>query len=332
MIRISIRRSTRTTLAMLLLAATTSYGNNTHPQHDSTDVSPAPHADPHAESMEAALDQLTRNLPPNDLRLLEPYLDVALARQRSGDHEAAIAALEQALHIHRIHHGLFDPGQLTVVEKLLESHHALGRWQQVDDLHHYRFHVAREQIPAGTDTRMAALLELTRWKLHAAEQGLLDNPLHGTHEVAELHRRELQLLPPDAPDDQVALHHVAIADMELAQARQKLLAPFGGNGGFGIVMPSLGLHGPLQLVEDGQGRAALIEDFDLHMHTEHQRIDTLDVSRHLYEFKSSIARAHKLAGQQPPTVAATGQLLGQSIQRSIDDYNGFVASVVLGRF
>ena len=331
MIRISARRSTRTTLAMLLLAAsTTSNGNTTHPFHDSTYAAPA--STTHSTAAEAALDTLVQTLPPTDLRLLEPHLDVALARQRNGDHEAAIDALQQALHIHRMHHGLFDPGQLAVVERLLESHYALGRWQQVDDLQHYRFHIARHQIAAGTGTRLAALLELTRWKLHAAKHGLLDNLLQGTHEVAELHRRELQLLPPDAPSHQLAMHHVSIADMELEQARQKLRAPFGASAGFGMVAPALGLHGPLQLLDNGHGQPALIEDFELPVNAEHHAIDALDVSRHLHEFKSAIARAHKLANQEPPSMAATGQQLGQSIQRSIDDYNGFVASVVLGRF
>lgn len=328
MIRISIKRSTRTiTLALLLATAATGNANTSQ-----SAASDKVQASAELAAMEAGLQQLTQVLPPTDLRLLEPQWDLALARQRNGDHEAAIATLEQALHIHRIHHGLFDPGQLALVERLLESHYALGRWQQVDDLQHYRFHVARQQIPAGTHTRLSALLELTRWKLHAAEHGLLSDLLQGTHEVAELHRRELQLLPTDIPADQAALHHVAIADMELAQARQKLLSPFGGSTAAAIALPALAPHGQLQLLDDGRGQPVLVETGNLHFDTDYQLVDSFDVSRHLHEFKSAISRAHALAGNKAPALAATGQQLGQSIQRSIDDYNGFVASVVLGRF
>ena len=330
MIRISMKVASRTTTLALLLAAATA-GNANTSQPLTTDTDPGTAATQVA-AMEAGLQQLAQVLPPTDLRLLEPQWDLALTRQRNGDHEAAIAALEQALHIHRIHHGLFDPGQLELVERLLESHYALGRWQQVDDLQHYRFHVARQQIPAGTNTRLSALLELTRWKLHAAEHGLLSDLLQGTHEVAELHRRELQLLPTDTPADHAALHHVAIADMELAQARQKLLSPFGGTAVAAIALPALAPHGPLQLIDGAHGQRMLVETGNLRFDTDYQLVDSFDVSRHLHEFKSAIARAHALAGNRPPALAATGQQLGQSIQRSIDDYNGFVASVVLGRF
>jgi tetratricopeptide (TPR) repeat protein len=208
------------TIPLLLLATASSYANTYHPPHSPLDTQAS--LEIHVAALEAQLTQLGSELPPQDLRLIEPQQDYARALQQLGRHEQAIAAFGAALQIHRSHHGLFDIDQLALVDRLLESHMALGQWEAVDDLQHFRYQIARHALPAGADTRIDALMQLTVWKLRASEHGLLEHSLRDADEVADLHRRELDLVEHAGKPDQVARHHLGIADLALLQARAKV--------------------------------------------------------------------------------------------------------------
>jgi len=329
--RLSISSSISLSLCSLLLVSAVAASANTT---DSIDQATDLHLElkSRTSALEQELNQLSSELHPTDLLLAEPHMDLAHANQSLGNHAEAINGFEKALHIYRINHGLFDLRQLTVVENLLVSHYALGRWEDIDNLQHLRFHLAKQQIPPGAETRLSALMGLTMWKLHAAENDLLANPLAAAHEVAELHRKELELLPADAPADSLALHHLGIAEMELTLARQKVRAPFAMGLDSSMPMARLGLHGNIRLVDDNSSSSSLVESFDQLPITGNERLDVFHISRHLYEYKSSLSKAHSLAHQPGPHSPHHHEVLEQSIKRSIDNYNGFVAKVVLGSF
>ncbi len=336
MIRIGINAKSRLSISLslslcslLLVSAVAASANTTDSMDQATDL----HSElkSRTSALEQELNQLSSELHPTDLLLAEPHMDLAHANQSLGNHAEAINGFEKALHIYRINHGLFDLRQLTVVENLLVSHYALGRWEDIDNLQHLRFHLAKQQIPPGAETRLSALMGLTMWKLQAAENDLLANPLAAAHEVAELHRKELELLPADAPADSLAMHHLGIADMELTLARQKVRAPFAMGLDSGMPLTTLGLHGNIRLVDDSSS-SSLVESFDQLPNTGKERLDVFHISRHLHEYKSSLSKAHSLSRRAAEHSPHHHEVLEQSIKRSIDNYNGFVAKVVLGRF
>lgn len=282
-------------------------------------------------ALEEEIDRLADELTPHDLRLAEPLLDFGRMMQEMDMHEEAAHSFEKALHIFRVNHGLYDNRQLEVVDGLLESREALAEWKEVDNLQHFRFHLARQQIPADTETRLNALMELTLWKLHAARHGLLSDPLHDTHEAAQLHRSELRELPQDAPPEKVAQLYLGIADLELTQAQHKASMPGGLSNGLGFAIPVFGNHGRLVLQEDELHAPTLVETLEHGFDYDEYPLDLFDIGRHLHEYKSSIFKAHSLVNHERPGALHSHEI-NSSIRQSIDDYNGFVAKVIFGKF
>lgn len=283
-------------------------------------------------ALEAEIDRLTAELHPHDPRLAESHLDHGHTLQALGRHEEAVTSFETALQIHRRHHGLFHPDQLPMVDQLLDSQMALQRWEDVDALQHFRFHVAKQQLPLGVDTRLAALTDLTLWKLEAAERGLLDDSLGDAYALAEQHRAELRKLAPEASAEDRARLHLSIADLELLQARQKMQTRIQPGFDNALAAAGLGMHGPLVGVAGDDDAEQLIEDVQHWAEPGAYQLDLFDISRHLHEYKSSIREAYALTQQASAAQGKQPHSLSESIQRSLDDYNGFLVSKVLRRF
>ncbi|HWK55180.1 MAG TPA: hypothetical protein VNR18_12470 [Hyphomicrobiales bacterium] len=92
--------------------------------------------------------------------LREQDYALALLLQQDGDHDGAIAVLDQAMQIDRVNHGLFTTHQIDVVERLIENHEALGDYPQVADLQEYLYYIQRKSYAEG-DPRLAAATQ--RW-------------------------------------------------------------------------------------------------------------------------------------------------------------------------
>lgn len=318
------------TIPLLLLATASSYANTYHPPHSPLDTQAS--LEIHVAALEAQLMELGSELPPQDLRLIEPQQDYARALQQLGRHEQAIAAFGAALQIHRSHHGLFDIDQLALVDRLLESHMALGQWEAVDDLQHFRYQIARHALPAGADTRIDALMQLTVWKLRASEHGLLEHSLRDANEVADLHRRELDLVEHAGKPDQVARHHLGIADLALLQARAKVATRTAVGLGSGLPLAPLGLHGQLQETTGTDRPPQLVERLEPFAFESGAALDIFDIGRHLQEYKQSISKAHSLVNAADLPASEQHRSVSESIRRSLEAYNGFLLQVVLRRF
>lgn len=92
------------------------------------------------------------------LSLREQYEALADLQQQSGDHEAAVATLEQAMHIERVNAGLFTLQQMPLVEKIIASHNALGNFAEVNDFHEYLYYIQVRSY-APNDARLLAAKE-----------------------------------------------------------------------------------------------------------------------------------------------------------------------------
>ena len=318
------------TIPLLLLASTGAEANTFHPAHAPPEAEAA--LENRITALESTLVQLVNDLPPGDLRLIEPQQDYARALQQLGRHEQAIAAFGEALQNHRSHHGLFDTDQLALVDHLLESHMALGQWETVDDLQHFRYQIARHTLPAGADTRIDALMQLTVWKLRASEYGLLENSLRDANAVADLHRRELDLMEHAGKPDQVARHHLGIADLALLQARAKVATRTAVGLGSGLPLAPLGLHGQLQETTGTDHPPQLVERLEPFAFESGAALDIFDIGRHLQEYKQSISKAHSLVNAADLPASEQHRSVSESIRRSLEAYNGFLLQAVLRRF
>ncbi len=69
--------------------------------------------------------------------MLEPLLSLAQLYQQRGEHVAAIAALEQAIHIVRVNSGLYSLDQADAVESLVANKEAVGQHAEATTLEDY---------------------------------------------------------------------------------------------------------------------------------------------------------------------------------------------------
>jgi len=106
-----------------------------------------------------------------DQELVEELATLGDLQQQQGSHPEAIATFNRAIHINRINSGLYTLEQIPVVEKMIESHLALGEWEQADLYYNYLFFVQQKAFGAN-DPRIIPILErLANWNIQAFNIG-----------------------------------------------------------------------------------------------------------------------------------------------------------------
>ena len=111
-------------------------------------------------------------------RLGEPLLGLSLAYQLEDEHEQAAIMLKQALQIKRVNHGLYDLGQIPILERLVKSNIANEHWSDVDRNYHQMLWVHKRNY-GGNDPQLLTILDrVACWKLKAYRQSLLNDNLH----------------------------------------------------------------------------------------------------------------------------------------------------------
>ena len=99
--------------------------------------------------------------------LAEHWLDLGLAQRNASDHGGAVDSFSNALQIRRTHLGLHDPGQIPIIDLLIESHRAQGNWEQVDA--HFKL-LASVHPPESRDMAEQLVeiwMRYARWKREA---------------------------------------------------------------------------------------------------------------------------------------------------------------------
>lgn len=106
-----------------------------------------------------------------DGSLVEELAALGRLQQQQGDHLAAIATLDRAIHVNRINSGLYTLEQVSVVEQLIQSYMALGDWEQADIYNNYLFHVQQKAFGADDPRLIPVLDRLATWNLQAFNIG-----------------------------------------------------------------------------------------------------------------------------------------------------------------
>lgn len=95
-------------------------------------------------------------------RLLTPLRGLALTYQAAGRKDAAAPLLERAVAISRRSDGLFNEEQLQLLEPLIDSYVATGRWQEAEQAQLYAYQL-NERKYRGDPKLIPALKRLALW-------------------------------------------------------------------------------------------------------------------------------------------------------------------------
>jgi tetratricopeptide (TPR) repeat protein len=99
--------------------------------------------------------------------IAESMISLARLLQADGNHTEALATLERAVHISRVNHGLFSLQQGPAIKMQVESHLALGEWEEADSLEQYHFYIHSRSLGEGNAELIPALLSYAEWHVEA---------------------------------------------------------------------------------------------------------------------------------------------------------------------
>lgn len=100
-------------------------------------------------------------------RLDEELLALGALLQQSGDYGRAQQVYERALHVNRVNDGLFNMGQVPIIERTIENHLARGDLVAADAQHEYLLYVQRKSHEGRSVDLLPALTRFAEWNLFA---------------------------------------------------------------------------------------------------------------------------------------------------------------------
>ncbi|HEY0963821.1 MAG TPA: hypothetical protein VGE69_15835 [Pseudomonadales bacterium] len=87
--------------------------------------------------------------------------------QQSGEYARAQQAFERALHVNRVNDGLFNMGQVAIIERTIENHLARGDLVAADAQQEYLLYVQRKNYENRGVDLLPALTRYAEWNLFA---------------------------------------------------------------------------------------------------------------------------------------------------------------------
>lgn len=142
-----------------------------------------------------------------DQGLGEVLLSLGLAYQHQDRHQEALAVLERSLHISRINEGLYSPGQLKILDLIIDSNHAVGDREALDQNYHYLYWVNRRNF-GDDDPRLLPVIDrVGEWYLDAYQ--LDPNPETFRHliKATQLYNHAIAIIESHyGPNDERLLH------------------------------------------------------------------------------------------------------------------------------
>ncbi|MAY01849.1 MAG: hypothetical protein CMQ38_02580 [Gammaproteobacteria bacterium] len=142
--------------------------NNTEPDMQSLSLSVSEAFRETPAQYQEVIDSLEIEGGVYEQQLSEAYLSLGSIYQQLDEHELAIEAFDNALHISRINNGLYNEGQLNIVSELVESYLSIGDFMAANQQQEYLFFVQQKLYGPDHPVHLAKLLEYADWNLHAA--------------------------------------------------------------------------------------------------------------------------------------------------------------------
>jgi tetratricopeptide (TPR) repeat protein len=99
--------------------------------------------------------------------LSEQLLGLGNVYQNQGLHEAAIKVFKRGVHISRVNSGLQGAGQIPLLQGMIRSLVAQGKYDKADEKQYYLYRVQRKVYKAGAPQMSNAMLEHAAWERQA---------------------------------------------------------------------------------------------------------------------------------------------------------------------
>jgi len=177
---------------------------------------PSPAAQRHLEAVRAIEDEDGAYAP----GLPQQLLGLGLAYQQEGRHAEAVETLNRAAHISRVNEGLYNAGDIPILEHLIESYAALGDWEQVDNRYQQVFRIHHRNYGENDARLLPALQKLSSWHLRAYIDDMGGEPLNHLLTARNLFDSSVQIIQENyGPVDAriaAALRQRALVDYYLA--------------------------------------------------------------------------------------------------------------------
>jgi tetratricopeptide (TPR) repeat protein len=103
--------------------------------------------------------------------LSEQMLSLGLSMQQQQRHSEAVAAFKRGVHLARINNGLYCAEQIPLLQGQINSHIAMGQYDDADERQHYLYRVQLRSQDGGAD-RASALLQQANWQFNAHQMRL----------------------------------------------------------------------------------------------------------------------------------------------------------------
>jgi len=108
--------------------------------------------------------------------------------------DEASLSFGKALQMARSELGLYDPGQIPILQKQFDTNLAAGQWEEASNNAWLINHIARKSYAPGDSRRMAALTGLGKWLVHASSRAVLPNRARNAADAIKLYDAELELV------------------------------------------------------------------------------------------------------------------------------------------
>ena len=150
---------------------------------------------------------------------LDSNLSKAVALQESGEHEAAILAFQKAWEIDRIHNGLYNESQVSIIENIIFSSMKLANWDSVNEQFEYLEHLYKRIYDTGNPKLDLGLQKISSWHVNALNEDLDGQRLMHLRKVHKLFKKRLDIarLTLNAEDQllQYLKENIALTQREL---------------------------------------------------------------------------------------------------------------------
>ena len=96
--------------------------------------------------------------------------------QNHGKHQQAIEAFKRSLHLKRINEGLYNLGQVPIVEKLIDSFLAQQNWRSADDRFKYLSWLYQRNYEHDAIELYPFTMQMANWHLKSFSLNRLKEP------------------------------------------------------------------------------------------------------------------------------------------------------------
>jgi tetratricopeptide (TPR) repeat protein len=107
--------------------------------------------------------------------LFETLSGLGNLQQQLQNHTEALGTFDRAMQISRINNGLHTADQLPIVGEIIESHLAMGNWEQADIYYDYLFYIQHKAFGSSDPRIIPVLTELGKWNMRAFSIGFGDS-------------------------------------------------------------------------------------------------------------------------------------------------------------